>query len=257
MAWIYLDDDYIHHAKFTALSDRAFRLWHEGMAYCRKLMTDGLISAVAVKGFRYATRATIAELTTPLTHGSAPLWEAAADGYRVHDYLDWNKGRDEERAGRESAKQRMRAFRSRQKEQPVTANVTPSVTRSVTPSVTPFVQGMGKGSYLEKTTVSSEPSALDFRASRLVERYSELFYQRRKGAKYHARPALDFPKAQELVRTWDDDARLDKLAILVLTTDDEWISGTDRGFAVFAARASWADDRLAAWEAEQARKVRA
>lgn len=100
----------------------------------------------------------------------------------------------------------------------------------------------------------SEPSALDMRGGRLLERYAELFYEHRKGAKYHSRPSLDFPKAQELVRTWDDDGRLEKLAVLVLTTDDDWIARTDRGFAVFAARASWADGILAEWEAEQAAK---
>jgi hypothetical protein len=92
---------------------------------------------------------------------------------------------------------------------------------------------------------------LDARAGRLVERYAELFYLHRRGARYHSRIHLDFMKAQELVRTWADDARLEKLAIIVLESDDEWISHTDRGFGVFAAKASWADDRLAAWEAQQ------
>jgi len=92
--------------------------------------------------------------------------------------------------------------------------------------------------------------ALDRRAGHLVERYAELFYVHRKGARYHSRIHLDFLKAQELVRTWTDDARLEKLAIIILDTDDEWISRTDRGFAIFAAKATWADDRLKAWELE-------
>ena len=92
--------------------------------------------------------------------------------------------------------------------------------------------------------------ALDRRAGHLVERYAELFYLHRKGARYHSRIHLDFMKAQELVRTWTDDARLEKLAIIILDTDDEWISRTDRGFAIFAAKATWADDRLKAWELE-------
>jgi len=90
------------------------------------------------------------------------------------------------------------------------------------------------------------------RAGALLERYAELFYEHRRGARYHNRMHLDFPKAQELVKTWADDARLEKLAVIILTTDDEWIAGTDRGFGIFAARASWADDRLTIWEAEHA-----
>lgn len=92
--------------------------------------------------------------------------------------------------------------------------------------------------------------ALDLRAGHLVERYAELFYQHRHGARYHSRIHLDFLKAQELVRTWADDGRLEKLAVLILTTDDDWIAHTDRGFAIFATKATWADDKLKAWERE-------
>lgn len=88
------------------------------------------------------------------------------------------------------------------------------------------------------------------RAGKLLERYGELFQEHRRGARYHNRMHLDFPKACELVKTWADDARLEKLAVLILTTDDEWISNTDRGFAVFALKATWADDKLRAWEIE-------
>ncbi len=89
------------------------------------------------------------------------------------------------------------------------------------------------------------------RAGRFVERYSQLYTERRKGAKYLRRqPALDWDRACKLCETWDD-ARLEQMAIIFLITDDEWISGTDRGFAVFASKATWADDRLAEWEAKQ------
>lgn len=53
--------------------------------------------------------------------------------------------------------------------------------------------------------------------------------------------------ACQLCETWDD-ARLEKLAALVLTTDDPFIAGTDRAFRIFAMKASWADDRLRQWE---------
>lgn len=92
--------------------------------------------------------------------------------------------------------------------------------------------------------------ALALRAGHLLERYAELFILHRKGARYHNRMHLDFQKACDIVQTWPDDARLEKLAVLILTTDDDWISRTDRGFGIFAAKASWADDRLAAWEAK-------
>ena len=45
------------------------------------------------------------------------------------------------------------------------------------------------------------------------------------------------------------------LAVLVLTTDDPFIAKTDRGFKIFAMKASWADDKLTQWE--QAHPVKA
>ncbi len=242
-AKIRLDDDYINHPKFTLLSDRAFRVWHEGMCYCRKLMTDGLIKRGDLKVFKYVTPATLRELTTRQGQ-SSPLWVEDAEGYRVHDYLDWNPSHDEEQQDRDSAKRRMRAFRGRQKKP------------SVTPNVTPHVPGEGQGrSYVQKRSSAEklidpcDDEFLTMRAGALLERYAELFYEHRRGARYYNKMHLDLPKAQELVRIWADDARLEKLAILVLTTDDEWISGTDRGFTIFAKKASWADNRLAEWEA--------
>lgn len=97
------------------------------------------------------------------------------------------------------------------------------------------------------------PEDIAERAGRLVDRYQELYTQYRRGAKTRIRPTLDWDEACGLVRLWDN-ARLDKLAVLVLTTDDEWISRTDRNFTVFAAKAGWADDRLRAWEIEQEKK---
>lgn len=96
-----------------------------------------------------------------------------------------------------------------------------------------------------------EEEALTMRAGKFLERYAELFYQHRYGARYHSRVHIDFMKAKDLVRTWPDDARLEKLAEIILTTDDPWIATTDRGFAIFAMKASWADARLAEWEAKQ------
>lgn len=149
MAWIRLDDDYVHHPKFTALSHGAFRLWHEGMAHCRKLMTDGLITLAYLKAFRYGQRPFVQELLTPCSEGVAPLWTLDPDGYRVHDYLDWNPTREEDARDRETAKLRMRAFRGRRKQ--VTPNVTPPVTGDVTHKITPPVRGQGpERSVLEK-----------------------------------------------------------------------------------------------------------
>lgn len=259
MAWIRLDDDYFYHPKFATLSHMAFRLWHEGLVYCRKLMTDGLIKTSALKAFRYGSPRAIRELTTPIHDGVAPLWAVDTEGYRVHDYLDWNPSQDEEQRDRREAKRRMRAFRGKAQSPPVTPDVTASVLPNVTPHVTPAVpgqgQGLGSGSFSEKKSVDKPASSLAAdliadRAGAFLRHYAELYIQHRHGAKLRLMGnSLEFSDACSLVEIWDD-ARLEKLAIIVLKTDDPFISGTDRSFKIFAMKASWADDKLKVWERE-------
>ncbi len=129
-----------------------------------------------------------------------------------------------------------------------------SVSRFINAKTRVISSGVGSSSALEEETATGNlivSEALADRAGRFVERFAELYSEKRKGAKYLRRqPALDWDRATKLCQTWDD-GRLEKMAVIFLTTDDEWISGTDRGFAVFCARATWCDERLAAWEAQQ------
>lgn len=93
------------------------------------------------------------------------------------------------------------------------------------------------------------PEEIYQRAGKLREELYPSWYSRhRHGAKLRLlASSLEFQEAVRLCETWDD-ARLEKLATIVLTTDDDWISRTDRGFRIFAMKASWADDRVAQWE---------
>lgn len=257
MAWIRLDDDYIYHPKFKALSHHAFRLWHEGMAYCRKLLTDGLIPKTALKTFQYAKPSSVKELTNSIGK-LAPLWEPHEVGFKVHDYLDWNAGYEEEQIERDAAKLRMRAFRGRRRSDRlvVTPDVTPPVTRNVTPIVTPLVTpsvpGEGKGKVFRSEKNSEQELAE--RAGRLREElYPAWYAKHRNGARLRlVANSLEYQDAMSLVRLWDN-ARLEKLAAIVLTTDDAYIASTDRSFRIFAMKASWADDRLSEWEANNSR----
>lgn len=260
MAWIRLSDDYTDHPKFDNLSDGAFRLWHQAMGFCRKFQTDGLIPIASLKKLKAFTVKRKAELMTPWREGENPLWwPVEGFGVKVHDYLQWNPSKDEENERRQESKDRMRTIREGRK-----AVCLPPV-RANSEQTTHDVLGWdGKEALEEMRTLSPivrgatrmapapDPNIAQ-RAGQLVERYGELFYQHRRGARLKPAPALDFQRACDLVTTWTDDARLEKLAVIVLTTDDTWIANTGRGFAIFAAKASWADDRLAAWEAAQTR----
>lgn len=87
-------------------------------------------------------------------------------------------------------------------------------------------------------------------AARFCERFVELYAQHRRGAHYHLKPSLDWSRVCELLQTYEA-AHLEKLAEILLTSDDEWIAKTDRGIGVLVAKVSWCEDRLRAWEHDQ------
>jgi hypothetical protein len=92
MAWLRIDDRVRTHPKVAQAGPAASWLWLCGICYCREHLTDGWIPAQAV--------ATLAmNLTSPKKHAArlvtVGLWEQEADGYRVHDFLDWNPAKAE------------------------------------------------------------------------------------------------------------------------------------------------------------------
>lgn len=136
MPFIRLSDNYNDHPKFRCLSDGAFRLWHEGMGYCRTFQTDGVIPIGVARSLRAYSPKRARELSTPVTDGWAPLWETLGDAcYKVHDYLEWNMSREEENQERASSSARMRRFRERRNDEvggsyAVTNGVTGGVTNA-------------------------------------------------------------------------------------------------------------------------------
>ena len=232
MAWVRIHDGAMSHPKVVTLSDKAFRLWVWGLSYCQMHLTDGVIPAAAIPPPpRTATVLTLAH-----------LWDAReAGGYQVHDYLDWNDSRELVEKKRREAKERMSNARSRSSPE-VRAN---------------FYVGVGeRGSESdpEKKIVQHAKTLADAviaeKAGFLLQRYADLFSQYRHGAKLRLiGNSLEFHDACSLVTIWDLP-RLEKLAVLVLTTDDPFIAGTDRSFKIFTLKASWADDKLKAWERE-------
>lgn len=316
MPFIRLSDDYVDHPKFVVLSDGAFRLWHQGMAYCRRYQTDGLVPTNTLRKFKAYSSKRMRELMTPWMDGRHPLWEGV-DGFgiKVHDYLEWNLSKEEENQQRAEAKQRMALSRDTElrtqlrirdggkcrycgglvswtdRRGPNGAtydHVIPSGPSTIGNLViacrgcnakkgsrTPEAAGMrllpeagdldlrtdlsrtqnnsksnleisGKGMDLERESFEEEEKNGND-AARFLERYQALYREHRHGARLHLKPSLDWQRVCDLLKTWDF-ARLEKLAVILLTTDDDWVSRTDRSIGVFASRASWCDDRLRAWE---------
>jgi len=113
MPWVRIDENAMDHPKFLALSDGAWRLWCEGLSYCQKHLTDGVIQPTALKGFRYFSQSRLKNLTTEFIDGKGPCWDLVEGHIHVHDYLDWNDSRDEVMEAREGARDRRRRYNRR------------------------------------------------------------------------------------------------------------------------------------------------
>lgn len=235
MAWVRIHDGAMSHPKLVGLINwrNPFCVWVWGLSYCQQHLTDGKIPAAAIPNS--AAMKTATKLVT------AGAWHWGDNGFQVHDYLDWNDSKEVVTKKRTEAKERMKHARQRSSKE-VRENFY-------------VVSGVENGSFDsekgsgEKPASSLESDTIADRAGRLLDHYSELYSQHRNGARLRLMGnSLEFQQACDLVKLWDD-ARLEKLAVLVLTTDNEWIARTDRSFKIFALKSTWADDALAVWEA--------
>ncbi len=123
-----------------------------------------------------------------------------------------------------------------------------------TETLPPSGNGNGKASLspaaLKPSDARRDPftdRAITERAGRFIDRYQELYPEHRKGARYATRPARDYAAAVSLCTTWTDDAYLEKLAVVFLTTDHKFAEEGSRTIPQFLAIASWCDGRLREW----------
>lgn len=230
MSWVRIHDAALTHPKMTGLVSLShpFTLWVWGLSYCQTHLTDGLIP-------RRAVPATCKRAIAGLIERG--LWEAHDVGFKVHDYLDWNDSRESVLTKRASLKERVTRSRDRARNAPASSGV---VTSGV------FSE---KGTGEKPTPIADEDSG-DL-ARWLLESYPAWYCDERKGARIPLLMGnLVFLEAIEIVTTWPDRVRLEKLARIVLSTNDPFIAGTDRGWKIFKIKAPWADDKLRQFELE-------
>lgn len=103
MPWANFDDQFPKHPKVLPLSDAAFRLHVSGICYCAQYETNGVIPEAMppLMVVRFKPR-TLTELI------DRRLWMPHSEGYEIHDYLEWNRSKEEISAERE----RLRKVRS-------------------------------------------------------------------------------------------------------------------------------------------------
>ena len=237
MAWIRLTDNYDSDEQIIVLSHGAFRLWHQGLAWCRRNVTnEGIIPFTVLRTLSAFSKGREKELATASRPELQPLWVLIPHvGYRIKSYLKWYPGREQLEKEQTQNRDRQAQFRARNA-------VTPPPRNAVTPEKNPALSLERKGSDLP---VEEDDAEIFERAGRLREELYPAWYATfRHGARLRlVANSLEFQDAVTICRTWDD-ARIAQLAEVFLTTDEPWIAGTDRGFRVFATKISWCDDRL-------------
>jgi hypothetical protein len=108
MPWGRLDDGLYDHPKLDALGRERLAgigLWSLAISWCNRRLTDGVIPLDRIRLLGGTT-----QLADRLVE--ADLFERHADGYAIHDFLEFNDSREQVEARREAAAERQRRHRS-------------------------------------------------------------------------------------------------------------------------------------------------
>ncbi|CAM5249578.1 hypothetical protein SGLAM104S_01591 [Streptomyces glaucescens] len=114
MVWFALDDGFDTHPKVRKAGNAAVGLFVRLGVHATKHLTEGHLDGDIVTA--YGTAATIRKLLAvgmlhAPGHGCPRCPQPAADGYYIHDYLDYNKSRAQIEAAREAARKRQQKGR--------------------------------------------------------------------------------------------------------------------------------------------------
>jgi hypothetical protein len=104
VTWLKIDDGFAEHPKMELLGDRSFRLHVAALCYCSRNLTDGQLSAKAIKVLAAVIEAP--RVTANLKQlVDAQVWVDNGDGsYAIYGYLEHNPAAEEVKARREERK---------------------------------------------------------------------------------------------------------------------------------------------------------
>jgi hypothetical protein len=107
MPWARLEDIMDEHPKLVGLSDGAFAMEMRAILYSARVLTDGFIAKHLLKRLTSATDiAVISAQVKELVESR--LWEPEGDGYRIHDYAQYQPTREQVLARRAADAERKR-----------------------------------------------------------------------------------------------------------------------------------------------------
>lgn len=136
MVWVRLDDQFDQNPKVAQVGPLGIALWTVGLAYCNRNLTDGFIPWTTAQSLlsweylgpeepdgrrrRYQISTTCGMAGNTVTNADviemlldAGLWEELPNGYRVHDFSEFQPTKEQVLAERESSKARTARSRAR------------------------------------------------------------------------------------------------------------------------------------------------
>lgn len=105
MTYVLLDDNYPNNPKVEPLTIQAKYLYVCGLCYCNRNLTDGALTAKAVKKILLEADVRQKHVVELMDAG---LWDRAADGFLVHDWGDVNHPAEVVKAKRKEVSEKRR-----------------------------------------------------------------------------------------------------------------------------------------------------
>ena len=110
MAWFKVDDTLHSHPKVRRAGAAAVGVWAAAGSYCMAYKTDGKVPAWWLDSWGKTG------LTAARKLVEVELWVETSDGYRFHDWQDYQPSSDEIERDREAARVRMKVLRERRRQ---------------------------------------------------------------------------------------------------------------------------------------------
>lgn len=94
MTWVRFEDNFFNNPKVAPLSNAAFRLYIQSIAYSNQFLTDGKLAENNLRSFSVNCRARKKHVNELL---SAGLWQKEGDVWSINDYLEYQPSANEVR----------------------------------------------------------------------------------------------------------------------------------------------------------------
>lgn len=111
MPWVRFDDGFPNHRKVEPLSDGAYRLHTAAIFWSSRQLTDGCIPKRDLVFAAPRTMKRPEKFVKELVE--AGLWEVVADGWELHDFLEYQPSKEQVTADRAKTAERQKRWRER------------------------------------------------------------------------------------------------------------------------------------------------